>query len=273
MIGRLGVAAISFAAVAWCQTAAEIVRKSVELDQANWVRMKDYTWIAHSNERQLDAKGAVKSEDRSAWETVIVYGEPHRKMIERHGKPLPESERAKEQQKLDRATEKLANESEDARGRRLAQEEKRREKEREFLREVPELYDLRIEKSDRIDGRDVWVIAAEPKPGYRPKRSDARPLMKIHGRIWIDKSEYQWVRIEAETMETISFGLFLARLNPGAKLVFEQARVNNELWLPKRMVTRGAGRLGLVKKLAIEEEITWSDYRKFRVESKIVGEQ
>jgi hypothetical protein len=35
----------------------------------------------------------------------------------------------------------------------------------------------------------------------------------------------------------------------------------------------GSGRLGLVKKIAIQQDLTWSNYRKFQVESKIVSTQ
>jgi hypothetical protein len=255
------------------QDAREIVRKSVELDQANWLRMKDYTWIANETERSLDSKGQVKSTDTSKWETVVLYGEPHRRMLERNGKPLTADEQRKQQQKLDQAVAKLDGETDAQRQRRLEQLEKQREKDRDFLREVTDLYDLRIEGQDKIDGLDVWVISATPKPGYQPKRRDARPLLKIKGKIWIDKAEYQWVRIEAETTGTISYGLFLARLNPGAKLLFEQTRINDEIWLPKFERVSGSGRLGLVKKIALEQDLTWSNYRKFQVESKIVATQ
>jgi hypothetical protein len=262
-----------FASKLPAQDAREIVRKSVELDQANWLRMKDYTWIAKETDRSLDSKGDVKSEDSSKWETVVLYGEPHRRMLERNGKPLTSEEQRKEQQKLDKAVAKLQNESDAQRQHRLEEQEKQREKDRDFLNEVTDLYDLRLEGSDKIDGLDVWVISATPKPGYQPKRRDARPLLKIKGKIWIDKAEYQWVRIEAETTDTISFGLFLARLNPGAKLLFEQTRINDEIWLPKFERVSGSGRLGLVKKIALEQDLTWSDYRKFQVDSKIVATQ
>ena len=255
------------------QDAREIVRKSVELDQANWLRMKDYTWIANETEHSLDSKGQVKSTETSKWETVVLYGEPHRRMLERNGKPLTADEQRKEQQKLDKAVAKLDGETDAQRQRRLEQLEKQREKDRDFFREVTDLYDLRIEGQDQIDGLDVWVISATPKPGYQPKRRDARPLLKIKGKIWIDKAEYQWVRIEAETTGTISYGLFLARLNPGAKLLFEQTRVNDEIWLPKFERVSGSGRLGLVKKIALEQDLTWSNYRKFQVDSKIVATQ
>ena len=50
-------AAIFSAAALCAQDAREIVRKSVELDQANWLRMKDYTWVARNTERHLDSQG------------------------------------------------------------------------------------------------------------------------------------------------------------------------------------------------------------------------
>ncbi len=264
-----GIAAANLCA----QDAREIVRKSVELDQVNWLRMKDYTWIARETERSLDSSGAVKSEKAQAWETLILYGEPHRRMLERDGKPLASDEQNKEQAKLDKIAAKLERETPEQRQRRLAEYEKRRRKDREFLQEITELYDFRLEADQQVDGHQAWVIAAAPKPGYEPRHRDAKPLLKIRGKLWIDKAEYQWVRLEAETTDTISFGLFIARLNPGAKLVFEQARVNNEIWLPKREYVRGSGRLGLVKKIALEQELTWSNYRKFQVESKVVAGQ
>jgi hypothetical protein len=254
----------------FAQDPREIVRKSVEIDQANWLRMKDYTWVARLTERHLDPDGRIKRENKRAWETVILYGEPHRRDLERDGKPLSANEQRKEQEKLDRYVSKLQHETEAQKQRRLTDYEKNRQKDREFLTEIPELYDFRLEGDDTVDGRDVWVISAVPKSGYQPKHGDAKPLLKIKGKLWIDKSEYQWVRLEAETTGTISYGLFLARLNPGAKLVFEQTRINDELWLPKREFARGSGRVGLLKKIDMEQELTWSNYRKFQVESKVV---
>lgn len=139
------------------------------------------------------------------------------------------------------------------------------------MSEIPDLYDARLEPDAVIDGRECWVISGTPKPGYRPRNSDAKPLLQIKGRMWIDKADYSWVRLEAETIGTISYGVFLARLNPGAKLVFEQTRVNGELWLPKRLYVNGSGRVGLVKKIAMDQETTWNDYRKFQVASKMVN--
>jgi hypothetical protein len=263
-------AAASLATGLAAEDAREIVRKSVDLDQANWLRMKDYTWVARSEERHFDSDGKVKSVERSAWETVMLDGEPYRRMLERNGQALPPTEQKKQQDKLDKSVARLAHETPEEKRRRLADYEMRRRKEREFLRQIPDAYDFRIEGEAQVDGHEAWVIAGSPRAGYRPKDRDAKPLPKIRGKIWVDKSSYQWVRLEAETTETIAFGLFLARLNPGASLVFEQTRVGDELWLPKRMYMKGAGRLALIKRISMDEEITWSNYRKFQVDSKIV---
>lgn len=182
----------------------------------------------------------------------------------------PPAEQRKQQDKLDQGAARLAQETPAQKQQHLAEYERRRQKERGFLREIPDAYDLHIEGETTVDGDGVWVIAGTPKAGYQPKDRDAKAFLKIRGKIWVDKSNYQWVCVEAETIGTIAYGIVLARLNPGARLVFEQTRASDTLWLPKRLYMRGSGRLALVKKIAMEEEITWSDYRKFQVNSKIV---
>jgi hypothetical protein len=258
------------AAPALSQDAREIVRKSVELDQVNWLRMADYTWVAESRERHFDSRNHVTSGHQEAWETIVLEGQPYRRMLERDHKPLPVEEQRKQQEKLDKGVARLEKETPKEKQRRSADYEKSRRQEREFLLELPDAYDLRLEADQVVDGQDVWVISGTPNPRYRAKSRDGRALLKIRGKIWIEKAGYEWVRIEAETTETISFGWFLARLNPGAKLVLEQSRINQEVWLPKREFLSGSGRIGLLKRVAEDQEITWKNYKKFQVESKIV---
>jgi hypothetical protein len=255
---------------AWAQDPRELVRRSVAQDQLDWLRMKDYTWQARSVERHFDSHGKVASTKRETWETLILDGQPHRRMLERDGKPLSLSEQSSEQKKLDQAVSKLSSETPADKQRRLDEAEKSRKREFAFLSEIPDLFDLRLEGESTVDGRPVWVVSGTPRPGAKPKSRDAKVLLKIRGRMWIDKATYQWAKVEAETIDTISWGLFLARLNAGSKLTFEQTEVNPELWLPKRLFVSVSGRVGLLKKLVEDQEIQWSNYKKFSVDSKIV---
>ena len=96
-------------------------------------------------------------------------------------------------------------------------------------------------------------------------------MTKFRGKLWIAKADYEWVRIEAESIENISFGGILARLNKGAVIRFEQTRVNNEIWLPSLINIRFDARLALVSSMRRALEITFTDYRKFQSESRIVS--
>jgi hypothetical protein len=252
------------------QDAREIGRRAVELDQNNWTKRADYTWAGHSRERHFDVHDQVTSDHQETWETFILDGLPFTRMLARDGKPLPSAEQSKQQQKLDKETAKLASQTPEEKQKRATDFEKSRRRERAFLLEIPDAFDLHLDGSDTIDGQDVWIISGVPKPGYHAKTRDGAALSKIRGKMWIEKAGYQWVRVEAETIETISFGLFLARLSPGAKLVLEQGRINDELWLPKREYMIGKGRIALLKRIAEDFEITWTDYKKFQVDSRIV---
>jgi hypothetical protein len=259
-----------FATCGLSQDAREMVRRSVELDRNNWIERADYTWIGRSRERHFDARDQVTSDRQEAWEMLVIDGLLFTRMLERDGKPLPAAEQRKQQQKLDKDTAKLASQTAEEKQRRAAEYEKSRRLGRAFLLEIPDAFDLRLEGSDTVDGQDVWVISGVPKPGYRAKSRDGAALSKIRGKMWIEKAGYQWVRVEAETIATISIGLFLARLNPGAKLVMEQTRISGQVWFPKRLYMAGKGRVALVKRIAEDDEITWTDYKKFQVDSRIV---
>jgi hypothetical protein len=267
---RLTLTLLLAVAASWAQDPYELVRHSIAQDQLDWVRMKDYTWQAQSAEKHLDPHGKVLSTKRETWETLMLDGQPYRRTLTRDGKPLSPDEQRSEQKKLDRETHKLSSETPAEKQRRLEDSERRRRREFAFLSEIPELYDLRLESDTTVDGRPVWVVSGAPRPGAAAKSGDAKMLLKLRGRLWIDKATYQWARVEAETTDTISWGLFLARLNSGAKLVFEQAEVSPDLWFPKRLHLIGSGRIGLLKRLSQEQEIEWSNYRKFSVDSKIL---
>ena len=253
------------------EDAREIVQRSVSKDLVNWSLAKDYTYLVKTQQKEFGGNGQVKKTESNVHEVSILYGEPYSRLIEKDGKALSDKEARKEQERLARLTAKRERESEQQRQKRLEEREKRRVKDREFLKEVVDAYDLRLIGEQKVDGHDSYVIEAEPRPGYRPKIEGGKYFAKIRGKIWIDKAEYQWVRVEAETIDTMSFGLFLFRLYKGAHLEFEQTRVNDEVWMPKHAHVEAAGRLGLVIKGGIEADSTFENYRKFQTDSRIVS--
>lgn len=243
------------------------MRISVERDASNFARFKDYTFKVLQAEKQLDKNGKVTHTDTELTEVMMLGGRPYERTLERDGKPLSEKDAKKEQEKLDRESAKRSKETD----RDRAKAEKERQNDRRFAREIPDAFDFTLLGEERRDGLPVWKIHAEPKPGFKPKDGRADILKKVQGTIWIDQAGYQWVAADIDVIDTISWGWFILRIPPGAKIRFEQTRVNDEVWLPKGVHIRGDAKLGLLKTFRLEVDLAYSDYRKFTTESKIVG--
>ena len=182
----------------------------------------------------------------------------------------PEEERS-EQKKLADSIAQRQKETPAERARRIADWEKKRQREREPLDEVPDAFNFQIAGEGQIDGRAAWIVEGAPRPGYHARSSLAKLFPKFRGKLWIDKADYQWVKTEAEVTGDISWGLFIARLSKGARLEVQMTRVNDEVWLPKRIDAKASARLALVKKYNVESETSFSNYRKFQVESRVVA--
>ena len=176
----------------------------------------------------------------------------------------------KEQEKVDKFIAKHKNESEDDRRKRLEKQEKEKKQDRAFIQDLVNAYDFKIVGEEQIDGRDVWVIEANPRKDFHPTQPHADILTKLKGKLWIDKKSYDWAKAEAESLDTISFGLFLARIHKGSRLIFEQMRLNDEVWLPKRSQMTAGARLMLFKNSTFENETTYSNYKKFVTGAKIL---
>jgi hypothetical protein len=192
------------------------------------------------------------------------------RLIEKNDKPLDPQEAAKEEQKVQKIIDKRKNESESARKKREEKGEKDREEGRRFVREVADAYNFHLVGTEELGGRKVWVIDAEPRPGYEPHMKEAKFLPKFRGRIWIDKDEAQWAKMDIECIDTVSLGLFLARFHKGSRIVIEQTRINNEVWLPKHVAVKVDVRVALLKDFRVEEDQTFRDYKKFRATTRIL---
>ena len=274
----LVVVAMSFA---WCAAARqserlseaqirELVRESADRDLENTRRQRDYTYIQRTEQRRLDGSGNTRSSEVKTYEIMILSGEPTGKLVAKNDVPLSEKEARKEEERIRKLIEKYQKEDEGARRRRLLKSEKEAEEDRQFVREIADAYRFRFVGSEPVDGRAAWVIDADPIPGYKARHKDAKNLSKFRFRAWVDVEDRQWVRLDIEAIDTVSWGLFLARIGKGAQLHLEQTRVNDEVWLPRQINIRADAKLGLLKTFRMGLEIAYGNYRKFQTESNIV---
>src|SRR5205823_6007380 len=135
--------------------------------------------------------------------------------------------------------------------------------------DIPDAYDFRLLGEPVVNGRRAYEIMATPRREYAGNYRNL--LHNVQGKLWIDAQDYQWVRVEAEVLQSFSIGLFLARIGKGTELAFEMTRVNDEIWAPKRVSLTASAGLALVKKINAEQDVTFSNYRKFQSDSRIVS--
>jgi hypothetical protein len=235
----------------------------VEVDHHNFEKAQKYTCTQRQVIKHLDKHGNVKSTEIKTYDINYYYGEFYPRLVQIDDKPLSEKDQKKEDEKLEKFLAKHRKEDEEDRQKRQRKQEKEREEDRAFVRDVVNAYDFRLVGDDRVSGEDTWVIEATPRKDFQPTQPHADILKKIKGRIWIEKKEYNWVKVEAEAIDTISFGLFLFRIHPGSRFVLENTHVNNELWALKRLYINGSARIALLKNEIAEQEEDYSNYKKF----------
>lgn len=267
MLRTLLLAMVSALAVHAQLSPYEIVKRSVERDARNFERFKDYTFHELTRQSRLDKRGKVTGSDSTLDEVLILGGRPYNRVLERDGKALSEKDAAKEQAKLDKEAAKRAKETDKDR----ARYEKDRLEQRRFAQEIPEAFTFQLLGEERIDGLPVWKVAAQPKPGFKPREGRADLLRKVRGTLWIDQAGYQWIKAEIDVIDTISWGLFVLRIPAGAKISFSQTRVNDEVWLPRKVHVRADAKLGMIKTFRLDLDVAYSNYRKFSAASQVLG--
>lgn len=252
----------------------ELLRYAQDREVENEKRLRDYTYVEREEEHRLDGSGNVKKTETQTREVLEVYGEQVERLVAKDDKPLSAGEAKKEEEKIQKVIDKYKNESESGRRKRLDKEEKERQEERKFVLEIADAFTFRLVGSETLAGRDTWVIEGEPRAGYQPKERSTKIVSKFKGRVWIDKADLQWVKLDITAIDSISVGWFLARIRKGMHIVAEQTKINDEVWLPKHVAVRVDVRLALVKSYDEDVDETFRDYKKFRTASKItaVGE-
>jgi len=248
----------------------ELFRQVADADLKNDRMQRDYTFTERREQHKLDGKGRVKSSESKTYEVMELYGSQVRRLIAKDDRALSGGDARKEEERIQKVVARRAHEDESERRKREAKDEKQREEDRQFVREVADAYTFRLASLESMEGRETYVIDAEPRPGYQPHLKEARILPKFRFRAWIDKDEREWKKLDIQCIDTVSFGLVLARLHKGSRIVIEQTRVNDEVWLPQHVAVKVDARVALLKEFNIEEDVTFREYKKFRTDTKIV---
>jgi hypothetical protein len=234
----------------------DIVRRSVQAIEADWSRAPGYSFEERDVESKHNGPFTVKT-----YQVLMIEGSPYKRLIAIGDRPLSATEQALEEQKLRAEIDKRQHESDRERRRRIAKYEKERARDQAMLLNMMEAFDFEPAGEETVNGHDCWVMDAQPKNGYRPKDRESKVLTGMRGRLWIDKSQNQWVRVKAEVFTPVSFFGFVAKIGPGTRIDLEQQPVADNLWLPKSFILRvKASAFGIVDESSTDDE-TYRQYK------------
>jgi hypothetical protein len=229
----------------------EIMRRAIAATEHSWKARQNYTYLERDEERHLDSRGGVKSTNVSITKTVVVDGLPVDQIVSHNGGPPTPSEKKKNEEALRKAKSPADR-----------AEELRKEKEnRAFIDEVPLAFDFKLLAEQQMNGREAYLLQCTPKPGYHARGKYGKMFSKVEGKVWVDKQDFGWIRVDARVTEPISMGLFLARVQPGSHIVFEQTRVADGLWMPLHVEVKAEAKVLFIKNYVQDEVITFSEYR------------
>lgn len=248
------------------------VRQLIEHAAANYKRnleiARNYVYRERSVMQELNKDGSVKKTEIQTKEVSIVYGARYEKLIAKDDKPLDEKDARKEEEKYQKFFAEQKKKFEN--GGDAKDEEKREKETRELTDALVSTMKFTVVGKDQVEGHPVYVVDAEPDAQRKPHSRLEKMAVKLRGKLWIDENTQDWVRAEADLLDDFSVGLFLFKLQKGAHLEFDRTRVNDEIWLPRRTAVQASGRL-LMFTGRLHEESTYSDYHRFKTDTKVLG--
>ncbi len=233
-----------------------------------------YTFTEREQQVEYDGPGRPGKRTEKVFEIYpsVEGSPPYRRHLSTNGVAVPskviqQADDKHRKELLDWARERQ-RETPAERTRREQKAARERQEAEKTLDEALRIFDIRMVGRATIRGRPAIEMSLTPKPGVKPTVKGLSLLQKVKGRAWVDEQDYEVVRLEGETTDTIGIALgLLARINKGTTFSFERQKSGDGTWLPLRAAIHAMARIALFKRLDREVITDFRDYRKFTVDT------
>jgi len=199
-------------------------------------------------------------------------------LIAKDGKPLEGKEKEKEDAHFNKTYEERTKEAAKEEAKRAADPQKAaKEQAKEDAEDEKDISKiLRAERftnprRERLHGQELLAFDFGANPDYKPKSMEEKWAQSMAGVLWVDEQAHEVVRLEAHFVDGMKIaGGILASVDKGSNFVFEQTKVNDEVWLPSYTEIHIGARILLFRGRGNVVQ-RFTDYKKFNAESKIVA--
>jgi hypothetical protein len=245
--------------------------KEIDENQKAIDKIKEnYAGLQSEEETEFESDGRIKKHEVNEYTFFYLDGNEITTLVKKDGKPLSDADQKKENEK----TQKRIEEHQKREAKKEAKEEKAKEEGKNDEKDDPgiEVF-LRAcqfvnPRRERFRGQDVLVFDFEPNPEFKAHKLVEKVAQKLAGVIWVDEKAHDVARLEAYFVGDMKIGGgLLANLQKGTSFVFEQAFINNEVWLPTYEEAHVGVRVLLIKGFKVNAVTRYSDYWKFNVET------
>jgi hypothetical protein len=189
-----------------------------------------------------------------------MEGSPYRRLVAIDGIALPPARQHQEDQREKRELARRRSETREERDARIRKYQKEREQDHLLMTQMAHAFKFHLIGEDTIEGHPVYVLDAQPNPDYKPVNREAKVLIGMKGRLWIEKDQFHWAKVEAEVIHPVTFGGFLAKVEPGTKFELVNEPVSTEIWQPKQFLVQVCASVLFFSHNSLTKE-EYSDYR------------
>jgi hypothetical protein len=237
---------------------AATMLREVEAHQKQLDKVREnYTFRAVQTTRQLDSSGNTKKVETEEHEVFFVKAQQVEKLVRKDGMDLTPDQARKEQDRVNKEVLKISQ-----------PDYKNPDKDEITVSRLLQIVTFSRPRRVALNGRDTIAFDFAGDQHAKTHGRDEDALKKVSGTIWIDEADREVSRMSATLDENyhVGFGL-LASVAKGSNVVFDQALIRNEAWLPTAIALHLQARAFLVAGFRAEIDIRFDQYRKFQTDA------
>jgi hypothetical protein len=237
---------------------AATMLREVEAHQKQLDKVREnYTFRAVQTTRQLDSSGNTKKVETEEHEVFFVKAQRVEKLVRKDGMDLTPDQARKEQDRVNKEVLKISQ-----------PDYKNPDKDEITVSRLLQIVTFSRPRRVALNGRDTIAFDFAGDQHAKTHGRDEDALKKVSGTIWIDEADREVSRMSATLDENyhVGFGL-LASVAKGSNVVFDQALIRNEAWLPTAIALHLQARAFLVAGFRAEIDIRFDQYRKFQTDA------
>jgi hypothetical protein len=220
---------------------------------------ENYTYSSLQTKQDLDANGKITKTETTENEDFFVNGHVIERTVKKNGQPLNDHDQQKETERVTRLVEKAEKTPS---GQPL-------EGQTVSVSRVLEIMDVGNPRRENYHGRPAIVFDFVGRKNAKTHGFAEDASKKLKGTVWVDEADRQVAHLEVTFDDNFHVGGgILANVQKGSNFHFDQAPVEDQLWLP----TGGEGtlqaRVLLLKNMRQHFTERVFDYKRFRVETQ-----